>query len=472
MLRLPQTLYGRMTLGVGLITGIMLAAEAWMLNWQVHSSIQELHGLRLEASSAPIIERLMRQGVAGVNAPLPRPYAERFDPLTGSQHFVVLSPDGKVLAASDALAQDGPRPGIPRLDLLRQSRTTFRSSGQDHRLWGLSRWVETPDGPVVLQVAQDMRSLFVMLDDVPAATLGPVLLAFAAGAALLILLFASLTRLMLGPLRRAAAEAAGITPGSGQRLNETGVPAEARPLIQAVNGALDRLEAALRQQRNFSQDLAHELRTPLAIMMGEIDVIEDTETAARLRRDIASLARLVDELLGAAEAISTEPKPGAVVDLVPLCHGVAQALAPLAHRAGCRLDVSAEAPSVLANGEAEALGRAVRNLVENAICHAPPDSTVEIRVSPPASLAVADRGPGVPPALRDRIFQRFWQADRARQNGKGTGLGLAIVAGIVAAHGGSVAVEDHEGGGAIFSIRLRPADISAAMPRPALEGAH
>lgn len=451
--RLPRTLLGRVTLGVSLIAAAMLAGEAWVLSWQIHASVQKLHALYLDAVSAPLAGQLSQAGLRGLTEPLPVEIARRFDPQGGTIHYVVLDLQGCVLAASERQ-----QPGIPRRDLLHEDRVTFHSSGRDHRLWGLSRTVPTPGGPVVLQVAQDMRSIFVMLDDVPATALGPILIAFAASTVLLIILVASLTRLVLEPLRRAATEIAAIGPGRVRRLNEVGIPAEAQPLIQAVNGALERLDRAFAQQRAFSQDVAHELRTPLAILMSEIDLIEDPETTARLRRDISELSQIVEQLLDAAEAVSTEPEPGAIVDLVAICESVADKLQPLAERHGCHLAIHSDADPLLARGRSEALVRAVRNLVENAITHAPPGTAVEIRVRQPATVEVADCGPGVPEALRKQVFERFWRADSGRRSGKG--LGLAIVAGIAVAHGGRATVRDNEGSGAVFALELQPAEAA------------
>jgi signal transduction histidine kinase len=101
----------------------------------------------------------------------------------------------------------------------------------------------------------------------------------------------------------------------------------------------------------------------------------------------------------------------------------------------------------------------VRNLVENALQHTPPDTTVEVAVSAAPALQVSDRGPGVPAADRERLFERFW---RGRRSGDGAGLGLAIVQRIAAAHGGSLTVDDAPGGGGRFTIRLPAA--AAGMP--------
>jgi signal transduction histidine kinase len=113
--------------------------------------------------------------------------------------------------------------------------------------------------------------------------------------------------------------------------------------------------------------------------------------------------------------------------------------------------VSGEPGIALVRGNAEALRQAVRNLVENALQHTPPDTTVEVAVSPAPALQVTDRGPGVPASDRERLFERFW---RGRRSSVGAGLGLAIVQRIAAAHGGSLTVDDVPGGGASFTIRL------------------
>jgi signal transduction histidine kinase len=113
-------------------------------------------------------------------------------------------------------------------------------------------------------------------------------------------------------------------------------------------------------------------------------------------------------------------------------------------------------------GNAGALFQAVRNLVENAVTHTAPGTTVEISANRDGSIVVGDAGPGIPAEQRELIFQRFWRGDRRRADS--AGLGLAIVARIVSAHGGSIAVRNGPVRGAVFSVQLRlvPSD---AMPR-------
>jgi signal transduction histidine kinase len=107
---------------------------------------------------------------------------------------------------------------------------------------------------------------------------------------------------------------------------------------------------------------------------------------------------------------------------------------------------------VLVRGNADAIADAVRNLVANGVHHSPTGGEVSVEVSQDGVVSVADRGPGVPEADRQRIFERFWRAQSAAR--QGVGLGLSIVAEIAKAHGGSIEVADRPGGGALFALRI------------------
>ena len=114
------------------------------------------------------------------------------------------------------------------------------------------------------------------------------------------------------------------------------------------------------------------------------------------------------------------------------------------------------------HGHGEALFRAVRNLVENALRHTPPGGGVEVDVAADGSVRVLDEGPGVPEAERETIFRRFWRRDRSRSDSRG--LGLAIVVRIAEAHGGRITVANRPQGGAQFTLQLRPAPPPSATP--------
>ena len=230
------------------------------------------------------------------------------------------------------------------------------------------------------------------------------------------------------------------------------MPLEVLPLVQAVNRALDRLDAGFRAQREFTADAAHELRTPLAILRTQIDVIEDPEIAEPLRHDVESMSRLVNQLLEISELDSFFISEGETADLVAIAAEVAAFLAPLALSQGKTFAVTGARRPVRVRGNGDAIARAVRNLAENALAHTATGTTVELAVLAQGTIRILDRGPGVPKSEREHIFDRFWRRDRRRSGH--AGLGLAIVARIVEMHGASIVVEDRPGGGAVFTIRF------------------
>jgi signal transduction histidine kinase len=236
------------------------------------------------------------------------------------------------------------------------------------------------------------------------------------------------------------------------RLPEAAMPLEVLPLVQAVNRALDRLDAGFRAQREFTADAAHELRTPLAILRTQIDMIEDRELAEPLRHDVESMSRLVNQLLEISELDSFFISEGETADLVAIATEVAAFLAPLAVSQGKTFAVTGARRPVRVRGNSDAIARAVRNLAENALAHTAAGTTVELAVAAQGTIRVLDRGPGVPKTERQHIFDRFWRRDR-RHSGH-AGLGLAIVARIVEMHGASIVIEDRPGGGAVFTIRF------------------
>jgi len=143
------------------------------------------------------------------------------------------------------------------------------------------------------------------------------------------------------------------------------------------------------------------------------------------------------------------------VDLSAVTRDVVAYMAPPSLASGRSLAAQGTEQPIVVRGNRHAIEDAIRNLVENAVAHAPPGSEVVVEVSPPAAVKVSDRGPGIPLADREHIFDRFW---RGRDSlGQGSGLGLSIVREIMRAHHGSVCVGDNPGGGAVFTLVFQPA---------------
>ena len=266
----------------------------------------------------------------------------------------------------------------------------------------------------------------------------------------------------LAPLERLSRLAADIAPGqTAIRLPEIDVPREVMPLVRAVNSALDRLDEGFRRQREFTANAAHQLRTPLAVLAANIDTMADQDAAKPLRGDVDAMSRIVSQLLVVARLEATAIPLDEVVDLRAVATQAAASLGPLAIRAGKNIEVEPGDGPALTRGSAWVILNALGNLIENAVNHTPAGTAVTVRVTDQPAIEVRDSGPGVPPALRDKVFERFWRSD---QSVGGAGLGLAIVKRIMEVLGGSVSVVDAPGGGALFALRFPPAGPGAAAP--------
>jgi signal transduction histidine kinase len=262
-----------------------------------------------------------------------------------------------------------------------------------------------------------------------------------------------LMRRLLAPIVAASHVASSIGPRRLLvRLPTRGLPREVLPLAEAVNEALERLDSALRAQREFTADAAHELRTPLTILRTHVDTMLDGKAALALQNDIDGMSHIVDQLLELAELEGFTAGNGKQIDLNAVCADVVGIMAPIALAVDKSLELTLGAAPLWIVGNGDMLARALRNLVENAIRHSKVGGSIEIELAPPATIRIKDRGPGIKSSERELIFQRFWR--RNRQEKGHSGLGLAIVAKIIQLHNGSIAVDDRNGGGAIFTIVL------------------
>jgi heavy metal sensor kinase len=298
-----------------------------------------------------------------------------------------------------------------------------------------------------------------------------VLLLLAGPAALLVAAAGGwwLARRALRPIDRITTSAEAI--GAGRLQERVPVPVsqdEVAHLARTLNAMLDRIQHGVEEQQRLVADTSHELRTPLATMRSEIDVslrVDELTPAARevlqsAREEVDRMSRMVADLLTLAAAddgvLGLEPR---AVDLAALTATVVDELDALARARDVTIEHDGPSVSVLA--DPDRLSHAVRNVVENAIEFSPEGGTVRITTAP-GRLVVEDDGPGVPEALRERVFDRFFRVDpsRARSTG-GSGLGLAIAREIVEAGGGRVHAETRAGGAA-FVIELPRAALAAA----------
>lgn len=252
-------------------------------------------------------------------------------------------------------------------------------------------------------------------------------------------------------LDEVAAQASGLQAGKrGTRLPEAAVPGEVRPLVSAVNDALDRYDAAYDRQKRFLADAAHELRTPIAILSARLESWPSTPERERLSEDVARLSLVAEQLLD-LQRLNQRLRDFESVDLVAVARRVAADIAPLAIAGGYELSFESQRNRAIVAGEPLALQRALTNLVHNAIEHGGRKGVIAIRVTEGGAVEVADQGPGVPAAQRLRIFEPFY---RLQSLERGAGLGLNLVSEIVRLHRGEIAALETSEGGALFRMTL------------------
>lgn len=453
MIRLSRSLQVQLALRLALLYLAVMAIGVAALVYQTWQTADSLLDREL-ARRAEELASLVTVSPSGPHLALPPRLDDFYHAAAETRIFAVRDAVGQVIAASHPhvaeLVSKWP-PFVPQPDhfLLEE----FGTLSQGY--YGLAEHLDSAAGKVTVMVARVADSellVHTVLEDflIDIAWILPLLIV----ATLLAGVFG--LRRGLRPLREASARAAAIGPGSlSVRLPEADLPNELKPLVAAVNHALDRLEHGFAQQRSFTANAAHELRTPLAIVTAGLDTQPASDQIDKLRADVARMNRLVDQLLRAARLDADAPDVTAKVDLCEVAGDVVGYMAPWAVAQDRMIALDARDAAVTVRGNAAAIADAIRNLVENAVAASPRGSEVIVRVEDGGSVAVADHGPGVSPTQRAHIFERFWRGQQSRSGG--AGLGLAIVADIMRLHGGRVDVDDNPGGGAVFRLTFKPA---------------
>lgn len=239
---------------------------------------------------------------------------------------------------------------------------------------------------------------------------------------------------------------------------------EITDMIVTINQMLDRLEGAFRAQERFVADAAHELKTPVAVLLGSAQVLtqkartpeEQDRFFDTVQEEMRRLAQMVDSLLTLARSDAGLPLAAQVaVSVNDAVMDAVQACRPLAAQRDVRLIPRlalprAEQDEAVIRGDPELIRSMLANLIRNAIRHSPAGEAVEVevRLEPPGvSLTVRDRGPGIPPEHLDRVFDRFYRVPADGKIADGTGLGLAIAKGVVNLHHGTISIVNRPEGG-------------------------
>jgi two-component system, OmpR family, sensor kinase len=270
------------------------------------------------------------------------------------------------------------------------------------------------------------------------------------------------------PINDISAAAAKIAAGDlSQRINLADTENELGRLGTVLNSTFDRLGAALEEQKQFTADAAHELRTPVSVVLTQTQTALNRErTAAEYRETVEScqraaqrMRRLIESLLELARLdAGQEPMKRERVNLVSTTLDCTKLVQPLADQR--KVQIYYEVPPLECVGDAERLGQVITNLLTNAVNYNVENGEVRIAgesKNGTAIITVSDTGPGIPAEDLPHIFKRFYRAEKSRSSGR-SGLGLSISKAIIDAHGGALDVISESGKGTTFTIRLPKVD--------------
>ena len=450
-----NSLLRRITIRVSAITiaGIALT-YAWVY-YQIQLSADSVNEGSVVAQAHEIMSAVSeRDGELRFRLPddLVRPQEDQ----DGNFRFSIYDETGAVLFGSRwAPTQRSELPNLSTKDHLYQAEhthptpDTFIGSVFDKRV-GSRR--------LTIQVERSSRNLETLVDTVidefflHGAWLGfPFLF-------LLLVVISWTVRGAIVPLKVLSEQTSSIGPlSTDKRLDLTDVPQEVVPLVKAMNAALDRLDTGFRLQREFTGDIAHELRTPLAILSAHLETLDDRAVAGALRRDVQLISRIVSQLLRAAQLEGLTITAADTADLCQIADSIGDMMMPIAAVDRKAVIVNRHPRSVVVHGNPETILHAVRNLVENGLKFAPIATTVEITVDARGTISVSDHGIGIPEQDRANVFQRFWRGD---QTGSNAGLGLSIVKKTMDLHQGRVEITETPGGGATVTLIFNPIELS------------
>jgi signal transduction histidine kinase len=467
----------RLTLLVGLLSGGTALLFALLAEPLLQAQLLGVVDARLRAQAAHLARTLAEaEPRAAGSVRLPSAPRAAFELVGG--YAELIGADGQIRARSPALPTEGLAVSSDLLDAARGGQavaaTLASSDGAPLRLLASPIQADAQPGSVLL-VAESLAPQQRMLAEVRWLLLGcgalAVVLALA-GTALL-------TGRVLEPLTRVMREAAAVAAigTSDERVPLAARTSEVGQFAATINRLIATVERALRQQREFLADTSHELRSPLTVVLAnlnllrrdlapherELSVDEATSEAQRMRR-------LINELLLLAQADAAQALARAPLRLDELVAEAVAAAQRLAPEHVYQLEI--EAP-LMVIGDAERLTQVARNLLENAAKYTPPGTTVDVRLRQSGAIAeliVADSGPGIAAEHLGHLWDRYYRVDdvRSRESG-GTGLGLPIVKFIAEAHGGRADVVSEVGVGTTFTIELPLAPDAAESADQSIE---
>lgn len=369
------------------------------------------------------------------------------EPLLRIEHdFVtqIWNKNGKLLFSS--------RPGAGPVDLLQSG---FSDYG------GVTGWrtFTTSGGNYVLQAAHPQTLRRKLATDIALNAMLPIAAIVPIGGVLVWLLLGY----GLAPLRSIAKEVESRDPKVLLPLSLSGRPSEITPLVQSLNDLLGRLDRALKVEREFIADASHELRSPVTALQLQVELLETTrddsgraELIADIKQGVSRVVRLIEQILTMARLDPDHHKDTTPVRLDEFIEEIQDEYLALAATKHIRFDVK-PMPETSINGDITSLRALLRNLIDNALRYTPEHGTVTIslvyHLAAP-ELSITDSGAGIPAAMREKVFARFYRGDNAAET-TGTGLGLAIAKRAAQRLGAQLQLRDGpDGTGLTASIRF------------------
>ncbi|MFL6612566.1 quorum sensing histidine kinase QseC [Pantoea agglomerans] len=442
-----MSLFLRLGIGFVLLLGICWASASLSAWHQTRETLDEL----FDTQQMLLAKRLLTLDFSSLdNATLPKTKEilrhHRGDQDDDALAFAVFTRDGR------QVMNDGDNGRYLPFEAEYQGFHEGQLTNDDDR-WRFV-WLTTPDQQFRVVVGQESEYRDDMTRDLMKASMLPWLIALP----FMLLLLIGLVWSELRPLKTLAQQLAQRAPDDDTPLQADRVPKEVQPLMVALNGLFSRISAMMQRERRFTSDAAHELRSPLAALQVQSEVIQltaddevmRTHALQQLDAGIIRATRLVDQLLTLSRVEADDAR--SAFETVALKRTVQETLAaqlPLADKTGVTLRLHADADPQI-QGHPLLLSLLVRNLLDNAIRYTPAGSEVDVRLQA-NSLSVEDNGEGLSAADLQRLGERFWRPPG--QEKSGSGLGLSIVRNIAQLHGMQVSFSQRSGGGLCVTLR-------------------
>ncbi|WP_186119314.1 ATP-binding protein [Burkholderia gladioli] len=418
-----------------------VGAAGWLIYRQALAEANELFDYQLQAIAAALPSE---------------PFSQVFGSRTNGDEGIVIqiwNRNGGLMYFSHPRA-----PIAPRAEL---GFSTERTDRGEWRVYGAIV------GDNVVQLAQPLSVRNRLAASVALRTVWPLIL-------LLPFLGAAVWMIVgrgMRPLRRVTRAVESRRPEALDPLPDNRLPQEVQPLVHALNGLLARLAAALDTQKAFVADAAHELRTPLAAVQIQAQLVaraQDDETRrealADLQSGVTRATRLAEQLLALARSEpdgATVREPVALADVLAHC---VSAQAVVAQKRNIDLGIEEAQPAIV-DADIGALRVMLNNVLDNAVKYTPEGGRIDVSLSfneGRALVRVADSGPGIPPEERERVFDRFYRdsSARMRTDVSGSGLGLAIVKRVAAQQRATVTLGESPAGGLLVEIAFPGARLA------------